>query len=171
MNFVLCGMMGCGKTKLGKLIASSTGREWADTDELLVSRYGSIVKLFSSYGEEYFRQKEEEIIEELSKKDGLVISTGGGSVLRRKNVENLKKQGTILFLRAKKQTLTERLSKDTARPLLQGEENLEAKIEGLLKERTPVYESVADLILDVDGYSAMQNAERAILLLKGAGTR
>ena len=172
MNFVLCGMMGSGKTELGKLLALNTGREWLDSDEVIATRYGEITGIFAAYGEEYFREKEAQVLKELSLKEGIVLSTGGGAVLRKENVENLKKTGKILFLRAKKDTLLERLSGDKARPLLsQGDENLEEKIQRLLKERNPIYERVADVILDVDDYSPMENVKRALELLKGAGTR
>ena len=165
MNFVLCGMMGSGKTALGKNIAAATGRKWLDTDDVIVQRYGAISKIFATEGEEYFRGLETQVVEELSEQDGYVISTGGGLVLREKNVELLKKNGKILFLRANAETLLKRLSGDTARPLLQGQESLEEKINRLLKERTPAYERAADVRLDVDGYSVEENTKRALELL------
>ena len=171
MNFVLCGMMGSGKTQLGKLLAGKLGFSWVDTDALLVSRYGEIAEQFSRFGESVFRMRESEVVKELSEKDGFVISTGGGVVLRSENVENLKRNGKILFLRAKKETLLERLQGRVNRPLLQGDGRLEEKIERFLSERTPVYENTADFVLDVDGYTAEENVERALLLLTGAGTK
>lgn len=165
MNFVLCGMMGSGKTALGKNIAAATGRKWLDTDDVIVRRYGAISEIFATEGEEYFRGLETQVVEELSEQDGYVISTGGGLVLREKNVELLKKNGKILFLRANAETLLKRLSGDTARPLLQGQESLEEKINRLLKERTPAYERAADVRLDVDGYSVEENTKRALELL------
>ena len=165
MNFVLCGMMGSGKTALGKNIAAATGRKWLDTDDVIVQRYGAISEIFATEGEEYFRGLETQVVEELSEQDGYVISTGGGLVLREKNVELLKKNGKILFLRANAETLLKRLSGDTARPLLQGQESLEEKINRLLKERTPAYERAADVRLDVDGYSVEENTKRALELL------
>ena len=169
MNIVLCGMMGAGKTEIGKRLSFITGRERLDTDELIIERFGAIEEIFSRFGERDFREKEEKIIAEISQKGGMVISTGGGAFLREKNVENLQKNGKIVYLRAKKETLLERLSLDKSRPLLKGEKNLESKLERLLLERTPIYERVSDFILDVDGYSAKENTERVILLLQGAG--
>ena len=162
MNFVLCGMMGSGKTRLGRELAFLTERAWLDTDIEIEKRYGKISEIFKRHGEEYFRGLESALVEELSKKDGCVISTGGGLVLREQNVTALKTNGKILFLRATKQTLLARLKRDKNRPLLQGEEDLEKRIESLLKERTPVYERAADFILDVDGYSVEENAKRAL---------
>ena len=161
MNFILCGMMGSGKTLIGRELAHLTNRAWLDTDIEIEKRYGKISEIFKRHGEEYFRGLESALVEELSKKDGCVISTGGGLVLREQNVTVLKTNGKILFLRATKQTLLERLKKDKNRPLLQGEEDLGKRIESLLNERTPVYEQVADVILDVDGYSVEENANRA----------
>ena len=166
MNFVLCGMMGSGKSRLGKRIAELSGRKWLDTDAVIVEKYGEITEIFAKYGEDYFREKETETVKELCCLDGYVFSTGGGLVLKDENVRLLKESGKILFLRASKETLISRLSRDTKRPLLRGEESLEEKIERLLKERTPVYERVADVILDVDGVGVDRNALRALSLLE-----
>lgn len=165
MNIVLCGMMGSGKTSLGKRIAERLGYAWADSDFVIEERYGSISTLFQTRGEEYFRRIEREIIAELAKKEKLVLSTGGGVLLDESNQTVLKKTGKILFLRATKETLLCRLQGDKNRPLLQGGE-LEEKIERLLTERTPVYERVADGVLDVDGYTKEENANRAFERIK-----
>ena len=165
MNVVLCGMMGSGKTALGKRIADSLGYAWADSDQVIVERYGSISALFETRGEEYFRLVEREIIAELARKEKLVLSTGGGALLNAENQTALKKTGKILFLRARKETLVDRLQGDKNRPLLQGVA-LEEKIDRLLLERTTVYERVADEVLDVDGYTEQENANRAIEIIK-----
>ena len=85
MNLILCGMMGAGKTTIGIKIAEITGRRWYDTDELIVDKYGKIADIFEYYGEPHFRKLETEIVKELAQKDGLVISTGGGLVLKKEN--------------------------------------------------------------------------------------
>lgn len=167
MNFVLCGMMGSGKTRLGKRIAELSFRNWLDTDDVIVEKYGKISEIFEKFGEAYFREKETETVKTLCELDGYVFSTGGGLVLKEENVRLLKTSGKILYLRAKKETLLSRLSEDTKRPLLQGRESLEEKIDRLLKERAPVYERVADVVLDVDGKSVEENARRALKLLQG----
>lgn len=167
MNFVLCGMMGSGKTRLGKRIAELSFRNWLDTDDVIVGKYGKISEIFKKFGEDYFREKETETVKTLCRLDGYVFSTGGGLVLKDENVRLLKTSGKILYLRAKKETLLSRLSGDTKRPLLQGRESLEEKIDRLLKERAPVYERVADVVLDVDGKSVEENAKRALQLLQG----
>lgn len=165
MNIILCGMMGSGKTALGKRIAESFGYAWVDSDQVIEARYGSISSIFQTCGEDYFRQVESEIIEELAKKEQLVLSTGGGALLLERNQTAVKKTGKVLFLRATKETLVSRLQGDKNRPLLQGVA-LEEKIERLLSERTPVYERIADGVLDVDGYTKDENTARAIEIIK-----
>lgn len=150
MNLILCGMMGSGKSTVGKLLAEVLSWEWVDTDELIVSRYGKITEIFEQKGEGYFRRLETEIVQELAKKDRLVISTGGGLVLKGENVSLLKKNGKLIYLRAKKETLALRLAADKDRPLLQTSETLDEKLTRLLKERAGIYEAVADRIIDVD---------------------
>ena len=152
MNLVLCGMMGAGKTTIGIKIAELTGRRWYDTDGVIVDRHGKISDIFEYYGEAHFRKLETEVTKELSKMDNLIISTGGGLVLKSENNALLKANGKIIFLRASFDTLTQRLIVDGTRPLLQAStESLRDRLERLLKERSPIYEHVADYIVDVDG--------------------
>ena len=167
MNLILCGMMGAGKTTVGIKIAEISGRRWYDTDGLLVDRHGKIADIFEFYGEAHFRKLETEIVAELAEKDGLIISTGGGLVLKKENNDLLQKNGKIVFLRATIETLSERLRMDNERPLLQtSAETLRERLERLLKERTPVYEHVADYIVDVDGKKPMEIATEILSLLE-----
>lgn len=167
MNLILCGMMGAGKTTVGVKIAESTGRRWYDTDQMIVDRYGDISDIFEYYGEEYFRKLESGIVKELSEKDNLIISTGGGLVLKRENNELLQKNGKIVFLRASLETLVGRLRVYDDRPLLKAEAGgIAQRLSELLKERAPVYEHVADFIVDVDGKSADENAREVISVVR-----
>ncbi len=151
MNLVLCGMMGAGKTTIGIKIAELTGRRWYDTDGLIVDKYGKISDIFEYYGEAHFRRLETEIVQDLAKMDGLVISTGGGLVLKKENNEVLQKNGKIVFLRASLETLAKRLNVDGNRPLLQtSTESIRDRLARLMKERLPIYEHVADFVVDVD---------------------
>ena len=93
MNLILCGMMGSGKTTVGIKIADRTSLRWYDTDELIVDKHGKISDIFEYYGEPHFRKLETEIVRELAQKDDLVISTGGGLVLKKENNELLQKNG------------------------------------------------------------------------------
>ena len=152
MNLILCGMMGGGKTTIGIKIAELTGRRWYDTDGLIVDKHGKISDIFEYYGEAHFRKLETEIVKELVKKDGLIISTGGGLVLKSENNALLQENGKIVFLRATLETLAQRLKVDGERPLLQtSTESIRDRLERLMQERAPVYEHVADYIVDVDG--------------------
>ena len=167
MNIVLCGMMGAGKTTIGVKIAELTGRKWYDTDGVITDRYGKISDIFEFYGEAHFRKIETEVVKELAALDNLVISTGGGLVLKSENNALLKKDGKIVFLRASVDTLVARLNGDNSRPLLQAsEQNVRARLEKLLRERAPIYEHVADFTVDVDGKTPKQIAEEIIALAK-----
>ena len=166
MNLILCGMMGSGKTTVGRLLAKSLQWEWADTDEYIVSRYGDISEIFEKKGVSHFRELETEAVKALTQKDRLVISTGGGVVLKAENISLLKSKGTILYLRAKKETLAARLQGDNARPLLKTEESLDEKLGRLLQERKEIYEGIADIILDVEEKTPQQIVEEILAGIK-----
>lgn len=177
MNLVLCGMMGAGKTTVGKHLAKRIGRQLVDTDNVITERYGDIPSIFQHSGEAHFRTLEKQIVAELSLQDGLIISTGGGLVLQKENVEKLKQKGELIYLQASVETLSKRVKADGARPLLQSEtESVNARLSKLLTERKPVYEQVADHIVDVDEKTPEKIADEIIIMLKidemeGAGTR
>lgn len=166
MNLILCGMMGAGKTTIGIKIAELTGRRWYDTDGLIVDKYGKISDIFEYYGEAHFRKLETDLVKELSKQDNLVISTGGGLVLKNENNELLKQNGKIIFLRATLDTLSVRLQVDKDRPLLHtAAENIQDRLAKLMKERAPVYEHVADYIVEVDNKTPEEIAKEIISLV------
>ena len=172
MNVILCGMMGAGKTTIGIKIAERTGRRWYDTDGVIVDKYGKISDIFEYHGEAHFRKLETEIVRELACKDNLVISTGGGLVLKSENNELLQKNGKIVFLRASLETLAKRLRVDGTRPLLQtSTESIRDRLARLMKERAPIYEHVADYIVDVDGKTPEDIAQEIVETLQkdGAG--
>ena len=168
MNLVLCGMMGAGKSTIGVKIAELTGRRWYDTDGVISDRYGKISDIFEYYGEPHFRKLETEVVKELAEQDDLVISTGGGLVLKSENNAALQKNGKIVFLRASLKTLNQRLVVDGTRPLLQAStESISDRLEKLLKERTPIYEHVADYIVDVDEKTPLEIAEEIVAIMQG----
>ena len=163
MNLILCGMMGAGKTTIGIKIAEITGRRWYDTDGVIVDKHGKISDIFEYYGEAHFRKLETQVIKELSEMDNLIISTGGGLVLKSENNVLLKKNGKIVFLRASHETLAQRLHVDGTRPLLQtSTESIRDRLSRLMKERMPVYEHVADYTVDVDGKTPEQIAQEIV---------
>ena len=168
MNVVLCGMMGAGKSTIGIKIAELTGRRWYDTDGVISDRHGKISDIFEYYGEAHFRKLETEVVKELSGQDNLVISTGGGLVLKSENNALLQKNGKIIFLRASLETLNKRLVVDGTRPLLQAStESISDRLAKLLKERAPVYEHVADYIVEVDEKTPLQIAQEIVSLVQG----
>ena len=150
-NFVLVGFMGCGKSTVGRRLASITGHRFVDADELIVKDQGkSISAIFSESGEETFRQIEERIISDLVGVAGIVLSTGGGAILSEANRESLKKIGIIIWLDAQPDVLFERAMRSGRRPLLQTENPRQA-FDALLAERRTIYESLADLRFDSTG--------------------
>lgn len=158
MNIVLCGMMGCGKTTVAAALSRLTGMEQTDTDAVIVKKYGRIADIFEKYGEELFRSLETDTVKELSSRDGLIIATGGGCVLKERNVQLLKGNGKIVFLRTQPQTLISRVEGDTERPLLAG--GAAKRINEILPARTPKYLAAADFVIDTDGLSPEEIARR-----------
>ena len=106
---------------------------------------------------EFFRDIESQTVKEVSALDGYVISLGGGVVLRRSNVEELKKNGKIFYLRTRAETVIARVKGDSSRPLLQG--NLEERVHAILKDRSKVYEEAADVVIDTDDKSPEEIAD------------
>lgn len=166
VNIVLTGFMCTGKTSVAKKLSDKLNYEYLDTDEL-IENYTSmkITEIFEKYGEAYFRDIESKIIQEVSKSDKKVISTGGGVVLREKNVENLKKNGIIINLTASPQTIYERLKKQPGiRPLL-NKPNPRQEIEKLLSFREPYYQN-CDLRINTDDLTIEQVVEKIIEFVK-----
>ena len=141
-NIVLTGMPGSGKSTVGRMIAQRLGREFIDTDAVIVERYGEIRAIFAQHGEAYFRDLESAVIRELAPLNGKVISTGGGAVLRKENVDALRRNGEIFFI----DRSPEYLIPTDDRPLA----DEKAKIERLYRERIDTYMDTADYIIDGD---------------------
>ncbi len=150
-NIILIGYMGSGKSTIGEKLAKSLGVEFLDTDVLIEAQEGmTISELFAQKGEAYFRQKETETIEGLKKESKqMVLATGGGLPIKEENQRLLKELGIVVYLKASVDTLIERLKEDTTRPLLR-EGDLRKKIETMLEIRNPIYEKVADVVLETD---------------------
>ncbi len=150
-NIILIGFMGCGKTTVGLRLSYKLRTPVEDTDKLIEAKEGRAIKdIFATDGEAAFREMETKMLQEISKRSyGRILSVGGGTPVREENRTLLKKCGTVIYLRAKAETIYERLKNDTTRPLLQCEDPL-SRIKELLAARSEAYESCADIIVDVD---------------------
>jgi len=125
-NIVLIGLMGSGKTTVGKIIAENLSRKFIDTDDLIINTAEkSIKQIFSEDGEIVFREIETKIIEQVSKENNTVISTGGGAVLKEINIKNLQNNGILFYLYASPEQIFERIKGDSQRPLLNTENPVE----------------------------------------------
>lgn len=146
-NIVLCGFMGCGKTTVGKALAELLQMDFIDLDLFIEEKEGKTVsEIFARHGEEYFRNAETEAARLLGSSDNKVIACGGGTVLKKENVEALKKNGSIFYLFTDADTVKARLKNDTSRPLLAKDK--ENTINELLEKRKPIYEAAADFTVD-----------------------
>ncbi|MEY2598569.1 MAG: hypothetical protein RLZZ142_828 [Verrucomicrobiota bacterium] len=165
-NLILVGFMGSGKSSVGRLAAKSLGFDFFDTDQLIVERIGKpITQIFAEEGEEAFREIETCVLRSLAHFNHAVISTGGGAVLRSINREMLHHAGFVVRLQASEDVLFERVSRNTKRPLLQGE-NPREKLRELLAVREPAYEQAADWSLDTSALSLNQAVDAILLALR-----
>ncbi len=145
-NILLIGLMGSGKTTVGRIVAQMVGFQLIDTDHLIVEAAGkSIPDIFASEGEAGFRLREAAALRSLLGRRGCVIATGGGIITQSGNLPLLRHLGYIAWLEADPERLAHRTAMNQNRPLLNGEEDPRAKLERLLAERKPIYQSIADL--------------------------
>ena len=157
--------MGTGKTAVGRRLAMLLNMELIDVDtEIEKSQQMSINEIFRQFGEPGFREIETEMIQKLSERKDVIISTGGGAVLKQKNMDALRKQGVIICLMALPQTILKRTSHNSNRPLLKVEDPFE-KIKELLNFRKPFYEK-ADILIDTEDKTPLQIAEEIIDKIK-----
>lgn len=152
-NIMLIGFMGAGKTTVSRELSKMTGRKELDMDAYIVDREGMTIKdMFDRFGEEYFRQKETESLIEIMDMDDLIVSCGGGVVVKDENVDHMKNGGVIVLLTATPQTTLDRVKNSTDRPILNGNMNIEFITE-LMNKRKDRYLSVADIIVETDDKS------------------
>ncbi len=152
-KIVFIGPMGAGKTTIGKQVANQLRCDFYDSDRVIEERTGVTIPLiFELEGEEGFRRRETEVIEELCKNKNIVLATGGGAVLQKENRVILKKNSLVIFLNASLEQLFERTSKDKNRPLLQST-NPKQKLKDILEERLSIYKDMADIVLKTDNQS------------------
>jgi shikimate kinase len=146
--------MGSGKSTIGQLLARRLGLTFLDSDREIELRTGvDIPTVFDIEGEDGFRQRERKVIDELTRRAGIVLATGGGAVISAENRDVLASRGTVIYLEASVEQQLARTSRDRNRPLLQTSDR-RARLEALLAEREPLYRSLADIIIKTDGRTA-----------------
>jgi shikimate kinase len=161
-NLYLVGMMGAGKTTVGRMLARRLKLRFVDSDHEIEARCGvKIPVIFEIEGEAGFRAREAQAIAELTQLDGIVLATGGGVVLAPDNRRRLAERGTVVYLRATPEHLYERVRQDRNRPLLATGNPL-ARLRELYRERDPLYREVADLVVDT-GRQSVQVLARGLL--------
>ena len=157
-NIFLVGPMGVGKTTIGSQLARKLKYDFVDSDTEIEKRTGASISLiFDIEGEEGFRKREAQMIDELTQQRHIVLSTGGGSVLDEASRQNLRSKGFVVYLKASVDILYERLKKSRNRPLMETDDKQKV-IEDLLAVREPLYLAVADVTIVTDGRSAQDVA-------------
>lgn len=158
-NIILIGLMGSGKSTVGRFVARLLDFRFADTDHMIVNRAGcSIPEIFAREGEAGFRKRESAVLRELLGSRHHVIATGGGIITQPVNLPVLRHLGFITWLEAGTDLLVRRTSSNNDRPLLRGEESPRVKLERLIQERGPIYKSLADLRIQTDDLTQEESA-------------
>ncbi|MHB8595060.1 MAG: shikimate kinase [Acidimicrobiales bacterium] len=170
-RLLLVGMMGSGKSSVGRLVADRLGWGFTDTDEEVEKAAGmSIPELFASDGEAAFRADESVALAACVAADGdTVVSVGGGAVLGPVNRERMKGAGPVVWLRARPETLMARLGDGSGRPLLSTSGDLRSLVSEMDAARRPLYDALADLVVDVDDLSPEAVADRVVAALPSQG--
>jgi shikimate kinase len=167
-NIVLCGFMATGKTSVGKRLASLLRYEFLDMDVIIESESGmSIPQIFSSQGEPAFRALECRVVEQVVQRSGCVIATGGGTIVNRQNLDNLKRSGIVIALTADPETILLRAGSGESRPMLGKGDHLQ-RIRSLIEQRSPAY-AMADITVDTSSSGIEEVAENIVLRLRAIG--
>lgn len=164
-NIFLIGPMGAGKSTIGRHLASQLHMQFFDTDSEIERRTGAdIAWVFDVEGEAGFRVREETVIDDLTQEQGIVLATGGGSIISKESRNHLSARGIVVYLETTIDKQVARTQRDKRRPLLQTDDPREV-LEGLASERNPLYEEVADYRVKTDEQSAKAVANQIIELL------
>ena len=168
-NIFLVGLMGAGKTSVGRMLAKRMNKDFYDADSEIERATGvKIPVIFDIEGESGFRAREEKVIERLTALHDIVLATGGGAVLSPINRDRLRQHGHVIYLRAAPEDLWRRTRRDRNRPLLQTANPL-AKLKELHAQRDPLYSEVADLVVDTGAQSVGTLTTHIQQLLTGLG--
>ena len=161
-NIFLIGFMGAGKSTIAGELKDKLEMDRVEMDQMIVEKQGmSISEIFDEYGEAYFRNLESNTLIELQKRKQTIVSCGGGVVMREENTDHMKKNGRVVLLTAKPETIYERVKDSDERPILNNNMNVEF-ISGLMDKRKDRYEAVADITVDTDGKNVTQICEEII---------
>lgn len=151
-RYFLIGPMGAGKTTVGRRLALARGLSFIDADQALEQRTGvDIPYIFEKEGEPGFREREAQLIDELSERERVVLATGGGAILRQETRQRLAERGVVIYLHASVAQQVHRTARTTHRPLLQTGEARRVILGRLFEQRDPLYREIADLVIETDG--------------------
>lgn len=165
-HIFLIGFMGCGKSTNARRLSKMTGAEQLEMDERIAANQGmSIADIFASYGEGYFRDLETDLLRSLKEMEPMVVSCGGGAVLREENVALMKACGKIVLLTAKPEEIYERVKNSKERPVLNGNMNVEYITE-LMEKRRLNYENAADVVVSTDMKNVREICEEILDRIK-----
>jgi len=168
-TIVLVGLMGAGKTTIGRRLATVLKLPFIDSDQEIVEAAGcSIADIFEMYGEAIFRDLEQRVLLRLVGREPCVIATGGGAILAEENRRVMRDNGTVVYLRARLESLWERTRHDSSRPLLKTPDP-KGTLERLLGERDPLYREAAHVIVDTGSHSASSALGRVVAALRAHG--
>lgn len=165
-NIVLIGFMGAGKSTISEFLKTVFAMEVIEMDQIIAERQGmSISDIFETYGEEYFRDLETNLLIEMQSRKNMVISCGGGVPMRERNVAEMKKNGRVVLLTAKPETILNRVKDNHDRPLLEGNKNV-SFIAELMEKRREKYQAAADIVIETDGKSELEICEELVKKLR-----
>ena len=161
-NIVLIGFMGTGKSTISDFLKNVFAMDVAEMDQIIAQRQGmSISDIFETYGEQYFRNLETNLLKELQEGENCIISCGGGVAMREQNVVEMKKNGRVVLLTASPETIYERVKDSNDRPILNGNKNVPF-IADMMEKRREKYETAADVVIQTDNKSILEISEELI---------
>lgn len=161
-NIVLIGFMGAGKTTISEYLSTMFAMKVVEMDQIIAEREQmSIPDIFETYGEEYFRNRETELLVEMQSERNAVISCGGGVAMRDRNVQEMKKNGKVILLTASPEEIYNRVKDTEDRPVLNGRKNVRG-ISELMEQRRGKYEAAADIVIHTDNKTVLQICEEIV---------
>ena len=165
-NIVLIGFMGAGKSTISDFLKNVFAMDVVEMDQIIAQRQGmSISDIFETYGEQYFRDLETNLLIEMQSRSNVVISCGGGTPMRECNVVEMKKNGRVVLLTAKPETILDRVKNNHDRPLIENNKTV-SFIADLMEKRRAKYEAAADIIIETDGKNELEICEELVHRLR-----